>query len=80
MIPVSTAPINVPDKFLYEKSINQDIPTNSESEFYQNSTLAKVTSRFFADQGSTWANTVLTFSKKSKNQILHSTNPIVKGF
>lgn len=24
--------------------------------------------------------TFLTFSKKSKNQILHSTNPFVKGF
>ena len=62
MIPVSTAPINVPDKFLYEKSTNQDIPTNSEDEFYQNSTLAKVTLRFFADQGSTWANTVSDYS------------------
>ena len=62
LIPISTAPITVPDKFLYEKSINQDIPTSSESEFYQNSTLAKVTLRFFADQGSTWANTVSDYS------------------
>lgn len=23
---------------------------------------------------------ILTFSKKSKNQILHSTNPFIKGF
>ena len=25
-------------------------------------------------------NIFLTFSKKSKNQILHSTNPFIKGF
>ncbi|MCG3710378.1 hypothetical protein [Aliarcobacter butzleri] len=72
LIPVSTAPITVPDKFLYEKSINQDIPTSSESEFYQNSTLAKVTLRFFADQGSTWANTVSDYSLYSYLRFLEA--------
>ncbi|WP_323586743.1 hypothetical protein [Aliarcobacter butzleri] len=72
MVPVSTAPITVPDKFLYEKSINQDIPTNSENEFYQNSTLAKVTLRFFADQGSTWANTVSDYSLYSYLRFLEA--------
>ncbi|MDN5060577.1 hypothetical protein O8C86_01850 [Aliarcobacter butzleri] len=72
MVPVSTTPITVPDKFLYEKSINQDIPTNSENEFYQNSTLAKVTLRFFADQGSTWANTVSDYSLYSYLRFLEA--------
>ncbi|MCT7549069.1 hypothetical protein N5U04_02185 [Aliarcobacter butzleri] len=72
LIPISTAPITVPDKFLYEKSINQDIPTSSESEFYQNSTLAKVTLRFFADQGSTWANTVSDYSLYSYLRFLEA--------
>ncbi|MBF7071349.1 hypothetical protein [Aliarcobacter butzleri] len=72
LIPISTAPITVPDKFLYEKSINQDIPTNSEDEFYQNSTLAKVTLRFFADQGSTWANTVSDYSLYSYLRFLEA--------
>ncbi len=72
LIPISTAPITVPDKFLYEKSINQDIPTNSEDEFYQNSTLAKVTLRFFANQGSTWANTVSDYSLYSYLRFLEA--------
>lgn len=72
LIPISTAPITVPDKFLYEKSINQDIPTNSEDEFYQNSTLAKVTLRFFAEQGSTWANTVSDYSLYSYLRFLEA--------
>lgn len=72
LIPVSTAPISVPDKFLYEKSINQDIPTKSEDEFYQNSTLAKVTLRFFANQGSTWANTVSDYSLYSYLRFLEA--------
>lgn len=62
MIPVLTAPINVPDRFLYEKSINKGIPSSGESEFYQNSTLAKLTLRYFADLGSTWANTVSDYA------------------
>ncbi len=72
LIPISTAPITVPDKFLYEKSINKDIPTNSEDEFYQNSTLAKVTLRFFANQGSTWANTVSDYSLYSYLRFLEA--------
>lgn len=72
LIPVSTAPISVPGKFLYEKSINQDIPTKSEDEFYQNSTLAKVTLRFFANQGSTWANTVSDYSLYSYLRFLEA--------
>ena len=72
LIPISTAPITVPDKFLYEKSVNKDIPTNSEDEFYQNSTLAKVTLRFFANQGSTWANTVSDYSLYSYLRFLEA--------
>lgn len=72
LIPISTAPITVPDKFLYEKSIKKDIPTNSEDEFYQNSTLAKVTLRFFANQGSTWANTVSDYSLYSYLRFLEA--------
>lgn len=72
LIPISTAPISVPDKFLYEKSINQDIPTSGEDEFYQNSTLAKVTLRFFANQGSTWANTVSDYSLYSYLRFLEA--------
>lgn len=72
LIPISTAPITVPDKFLYEKSIKKDISTNSEDEFYQNSTLAKVTLRYFANQGSTWANTVSDYSLYSYLRFLEA--------
>ncbi|MCG3715578.1 hypothetical protein L5F64_08310, partial [Aliarcobacter butzleri] len=41
-------------------------------EFYQNSTLAKVTLRFFADQGSTWANTVSDYSLYSYLRFLEA--------
>ena len=60
LIPVQTAPIVVPDKFLYE-SQNGGTSSN-ENEFYQQSTMAKATLRYFADMGSTWANTVSDYS------------------
>ena len=72
MIPVSTAPIEVPDKFLYEKSVTQNVPSGSENEFYQNSTLAKLTLRYFADLGSTWANTVSDYSLYSYLRFLEA--------
>lgn len=60
LIPVQTSQIVVPDKFLYENQNNRN--STIDNEFYQQSTLAKATLRFFADMGSTWANTVSDYS------------------
>lgn len=71
LIPVSTSSINVPEKFLYESqnSINN---SNLDSEFYQQSTLAKTTIRYFAELGSTWANTVSDYSLYTYLRFLES--------
>lgn len=60
LIPVQTAQIVVPDKFLYESQ--NGTTTNFDNEFYQQSTMAKATLRYFAEMGSTWANTVSDYS------------------
>ncbi len=60
LIPVQTAQITVPEKFLYESQ--NGTTTNFDNEFYQQSTMAKATLRYFAEMGSTWANTVSDYS------------------
>lgn len=60
LIPVATSNITVPEKFLYESQ--NGTTTNFDNEFYQQSTMAKATLRYFADMGSTWANTVSDYS------------------
>lgn len=67
LIPVQTTQIKIPEKFLYEK--NMDI---NSSELYQQSTLVKVTLRYFSDLGSTWANSVSDYGLYAYIRFLES--------
>lgn len=65
-------------EFAKELNQNKSALINQALEFYFDHLDLQIAKKRSLEKNETIS--FLTFSKKSKNQILHSTNPFIKGF